>query len=205
MPFFRWHSGCPLVHRPIVVSSCRASQWVWLALWAFTNSYPLSTPGQSRAPSLRQGYVVLAILSTMRSSDSSTGLPFPLRCATVYRVGYVGRHPTTRRGLPSPLINCLSIPRPIHRRVLRRCTSKSFAPSMAFAPSRRARLPLGPLSWVHTDDAAGFTSCYGLLSCDDIASAFGSPLSRMVTTRSLGRYLDRTCTGKLIKVYLGTP
>jgi hypothetical protein len=74
---------------------------------------------------------------------------------------------------------------------------------IAFAPPRRAWLPsfilaqdmLGPFPWVHTDDAAGFTLCYGLLGCDDFASVFGSPLDRKVTTRPLGPYLDRTSTG----------
>ncbi|MDO8672061.1 MAG: hypothetical protein Q7O66_11615, partial [Dehalococcoidia bacterium] len=48
-------------------------------------------------------------------------------------------------------------------------------PSMAFAQSCQARLPLGRPSTegrgVH--DAAGFTSCYGLLSWSDIALTLG--------------------------------
>jgi hypothetical protein len=90
------------------------------------SSYPLWTREQSNAPSLRLGYVVPIIHATMGVSDSSTEHPFPLRCVTVYRVGYVGCHPTTRRGLPSPSTRFPNIPRPIHRRVLWRCISKSF-------------------------------------------------------------------------------
>ena len=61
----------------------------------------------------------------MGVSDSSTEHPFPLRCVAVYRVGYVGCHPTTRRGLPSSSTHSPNIPSPIHRRVLWRCISKA--------------------------------------------------------------------------------
>jgi hypothetical protein len=130
------------------------------------SSYPLWTREQSNAPSLRLGYVVPIIHATMGVSDSSTEHPFPLRCVTVYRVGYVGCHPTTRRGLPSPSTRFPNIPRPIHRRVLRRCISKACPePVEGFdsclllpsPPPRRVRLPLGSLARVHTDEAAGFT------------------------------------------------
>jgi hypothetical protein len=118
-----------------------------LAQKGIRSSYPLRTREQSNAPSLRLGFVVPTITTTMGVSDSSTGLPFPLRCATVYRVGYVGCHPTTRRGLPSPSTNFLNIPCPIHRRVLRRCISK-FASRLLLPspPPRRVRLPLGSLA-----------------------------------------------------------
>jgi hypothetical protein len=90
------------------------------------SSYPLWTCEQSNAPSLPSGCVVLIINTTMGVSDSSTERPFPLRWVTVYRVGYVGCHPTTRRGLPSSSTHSPNIPCPIHRRVPRRCISKSF-------------------------------------------------------------------------------
>ena len=46
-------------------------------------------------------------------------------------------------------------PRPLRRRVLRGCISKRFTPSMAFAQSCQARLPVAPLR-ACCDDAADF-------------------------------------------------
>ena len=131
----------------------------------------------------------------MDTSDSPVWLPFPFHGATAYRVGYCWCHQQTRWGLPSSQANCPDIPLPIHRRVLRRCPSKSFTPSMAFAQTHQAGLPLDPrncseaggyrfltatrpialptLSQGNVDDAAGFTLCYGLPGCDDIASTVG--------------------------------
>jgi hypothetical protein len=65
------------------------------------SSYPLRTREQSNAPSLRLGYVVPIIVTTMGVSDSSTEHPFPFRCVTVYRVGYVSV--TQRLGKVSPV------------------------------------------------------------------------------------------------------
>ncbi len=122
------------------------------------SSYPLRTHEQSNAPSLPSGFVVLTIITTTGVSDSSTEHSFPFRCVAVYRVGNVGCHPTTRRGLPSPSIRSPNIPRPIHRRILRRCISKFDSRLLLPSPPpRRVRLPLGSLARVHTDDAAGFT------------------------------------------------
>ncbi len=138
----------------------------------FPRSYLLWSLEQSSVPSLGQGYVVLAVISTMDTSDSPAWLPFPFHGTAAYRVGYCWRHQQTRWGLPSSQVNYPDIPLPIHRRVLRRCSSKSFTPSLVFARPRQARLPL-----VGFDDAAGFTLCYGLPSCDDIASTLGSLLT----------------------------
>ena len=40
---------------------------------------------------------------------------------------------------------CLTVPRPLRRRVLRGCTFKFCTPSMAFATECQARLPVVPL------------------------------------------------------------
>ena len=48
--------------------------------------------------------------------------------------------------LPSSHIGLPTIPRPLRRGVLQRCISRCFAPSMAFAQSSQARLPLAPLA-----------------------------------------------------------
>ncbi len=45
-------------------------------------------------------------------------------------------------GLPSSRRHLLAVPRPLPRRVPRRCASRLFASSMAFAQWDRARLPL---------------------------------------------------------------
>ncbi len=73
-----------------------------------------------------------------------------------------------REGLPSSRHNFLGMPFPIHRRVLPRCASKGFTRPMAFAQLSEARLSLVPLGSFF-DDAAGFTSCYGLSICSHSA------------------------------------
>ena len=50
----------------------------------------------------------------------------------------------TKEGLSSSSMDCPSVPRPLHRRVLRGCVSQLFTPSLAFAAPRAARLPLVP-------------------------------------------------------------
>jgi len=175
MPFFRRHAGQqPLARRYSVVGSYRASLlWrVWLAIEAFTNSYPLSTREQSRAPSLRQGNVVLAVISTMGPSDSPIWLSASFHGGSAYRNGYCRRRLQTRRGLPSSQVNSPDIPLPLRRRVLWRCIFRLFTPSVAFTLMLRVRLPLEPFRGTHYD-AAGFTSCYGLSGRDDTASTLG--------------------------------
>ncbi len=90
----------------------------------------------------------------MTSSDSRSALPHFVGCSA-YRVRR--SQSTSSVGLPSGLTagaetglscshdDCPTIPRPLRRRVLRGCISKRFTPSMAFAHSTQARLPVGPL------------------------------------------------------------
>src|SRR5262249_18005243 len=55
---------------------------------------------------------------------------------------------------------------PIRRRVPDGCASRLFTASMAFAVLSAARLPLSPtLTGRTSNDAAGFASCCGPLSC----------------------------------------
>jgi len=90
----------------------------------------------------------------MTSSDSRSALPHFVGCSA-YRVRR--SQSTSSVGLPSGLTagaetglscshdDCPTIPRPVRRRVLRGCISKRFTPSVAFAHSTQARLPVGPL------------------------------------------------------------
>jgi len=59
---------------------------------------------------------------------------------------------------------CLTVPRPLRRRVPRGCASKFFTPSMAFTLGSRAQLPVVPSRGL-ISDAAGFALCCGLVSC----------------------------------------
>jgi hypothetical protein len=69
-------------------------------------------------------------------------------------------------GLPSSRRHYLNVPRPIRRRVPDGCASRLFTASMAFAVLSAARLPLSPAHTGGTsNDAAGFASCCGPLSC----------------------------------------
>jgi len=55
-----------------------------------------------------------------------------------------GRRPGAGVGLSSSRHHPPNVPRPLRRGVLRRCASRCFTPSVAFALVFRARLPLGP-------------------------------------------------------------
>ena len=83
------------------------------------------------------------------------------------RTGYTAacfRPCRAREGFSSSEVHLLVVPLPLSRRVLRGCASKLFAPSMAFAVTPAARLPLGPLRAAITgrqDSPVGYgpTSC----------------------------------------------
>jgi hypothetical protein len=78
------------------------------------SSYPLQTREQSNAPSLRLGYVVPIIVTTMGVSDSSLGLPFPLHQVMAYRVGYAERaqRPKEVSPVPQPTLSTFRAPYP---------------------------------------------------------------------------------------------
>jgi hypothetical protein len=100
-------------------------------------------------------------LGTMTPSDS---LPAASHFTFwAYRVTPYGFR-RAGEGLPSSRHNFHNIPFPIHRRVLPCCV-----PSSSHVPWSSPNLPrldslLSPFG-VLFDDAAGFTSCYGLLFC----------------------------------------
>jgi len=118
-------------------------------------------------------------------------------------------HRTARagEGFPSSCIHRCTVPLPIPRRVLRRCASRIFAPSMAFAVTHPARLPLVPPSRVLSRGGRirvmlrtgtllpqkGFRRC---------ASTPGvSPRRRQPATGLPGDYPDRTFTGWQMQAY----
>jgi len=146
----------------------------------------------------------------MTSSDSRSALPHFVGLSA-YRVRR--SQSTSSVGFPSGLtagaetgLSCShddspTIPRPLRRRVLRGCISKRFTPSMAFAPSCQARLPVAPLRALHFD-AADFALCCGLVGCtflkEGSAPRFDariSPHAGGLLQRLLGPSSDRTCTG----------
>ena len=100
--------------------------------------------GRSRGPSLLSGCVVLAIVATTAPSDSlSAPAHFPETAPVIGPDAPVMiRSHRAEEGLPSSRRHHLAVPRPLPRRVPRRCTSRLFASSMAFAQWDRARLPL---------------------------------------------------------------
>ena len=138
----------------------------------------------------------------------------PFRRVTAYRLrGYRAPQDGSLRpydagaetDLSCSVIGCPTVPLPIPRRIHRRSTSKFFAPSMAFAHLRGARLPLfDPLTRVEPDEAAGFlivrTSCLLAPQRDFVVTLrrAGLPERRPPATGLLGHYPDRTLTGKSI-------
>ena len=139
---------------------------------AFSYSYPHWTHKQSRAPSLRQGYTVLAIIGNMSPSDSPSWLTASFHRFTAYKSGYY-------RTSPVDQVGSLQFPDQLSQHSVSLTPEGSLAllqvptmPSVAFAYFLQARLPLVPLR-AKNNDAAEFTLCYRLLSCDDTASTLG--------------------------------
>ena len=187
--FLPWRTG--------IVSSTvlELHLWVWLALKAFTNSYPFLTRGQSSAPSLGQGYVVLTVISTMGTSDSPSWLPFPFHGLPL--IGSVTPGVTSRPGGVSP------VPKPTVPTFRSPYTGGFFGaalPSSSRLPwpsPKRARL--GSLltrsrgkTLTMRQDSLYVTDCRVVMT-----SLRRSDYSwrRMVTTGRLGPYPDRTFTG----------
>ena len=148
----------------------------------------------------------------MDRSDSSSALP---RFTGALLIGFVAPStpprvapgvftPGTETGLSCSHIGSPTIPLPLRRRVRRGCISKRFTPSMAFASTGQARLPVGPLRVV-IHDAAGFASCCGLVGCtlrwsptEGLTPRFDaqiSPNAGGLLQRRLGPSSDRTRTG----------
>lgn len=164
----------------------------------------------ARGPSLRPGYVVPAIHATYGPRRLPLGAP-PFRRVSAYRLR---RYRAPRDGNPRPHhagaetdLSCSmagypTVPIPIPRRVHRRCTSKLFAPSIAFTHLRRARLPHLSCNAGEPDEAAGFLivrTGWLLAPQGDFVVALrrsGLPFRRPPATGLLGHYPDRTFTGE---------
>ncbi len=131
--------------------SCRALSRVVLARWALTSTYLPRNPQTKCGPFPSTGITPLPRYRTGRSDSRSALAHF-----AVWRlIGFdapsppVGWHPTgltagAETGLSCSHDGCLTIPRPLRRRVHRGRRSKFFTPSMAFALGSQARLPVGP-------------------------------------------------------------
>ena len=158
---------------------------------------PLTLFGRSnKVTPLRSDWVVLSQSSSLLWASPTPPSGFPSHFARLWLIGSVTLRVLNDPSRSPQFLNQLSQHSTPHtpEGSLALHLQVRFTPSLVFVPHRRTRLPLGSLARVHTDDAAGFTSCYGLLSCDDTASVFGSLLDRMVTTRLLGHYLDWSFT-----------
>ncbi len=136
-----------------------------------------------------------------RRSTTSRGSPVICRSAPRDRTPWAGE------GFPSSCIHRRTVPLPIPRRVLRRCTVRFFTPSVAFAVTHPARLPLVPQRGCY-HEAAEFASCCGPVLCSPktgfrhCASARGtSPRHRQSATGLPGDYPDRTSTGRRMQAY----
>ena len=147
-------SGLAFAARYSALWSRRAASMVSVASSAFTSAYLRPAHRSGTAPSLRRGSVVHGIASTMGRSDSRSALP---RFAGALLIGLVAPRPPPRSGAPRGLtagaetgLSCS------HDRLSHHSTpstppgssglhSKLFTPSMAFASTTQARLPVGPL------------------------------------------------------------
>jgi hypothetical protein len=114
-----------------------------------------------------------------------------------------GHHAGAETDLSCSVVGCVVVPLPIRRRVRERCTSKFFAPSMAFTARGSGSAPAGSLLMQgQALDAAGFLivrTDYLLALQEDIVVALrqrGLPRRRPPATGLLGHYPDRTHTGE---------
>jgi hypothetical protein len=156
------------------------------------------------------GYVVRADHRYYASSDFRsalchfTGAPLIGFAVTGHRrVASCGHDAGAETDLSCSTMGCVIVPIPIRRRVLGCRTSKLFAPSMVFALVVRARLPLLSL---HAGDLHDAVSGFLIVRTDHLLAAQGDfvmalqrsglPFRRPPATGPLGRYPDRTFTGK---------
>jgi hypothetical protein len=130
--------------------SCRALSRVDLACRALTSAYFPRTRRPSAAPSHPRA--LPRFLGSMGRSDCRSALAHftgrPLIGLGAPRPP-VSWHPTgltagAETALSCSHDGCLTIPRPLRRRVPRGCMSKLLTPSMAFAFTIQARLPVVP-------------------------------------------------------------
>jgi hypothetical protein len=184
---------------------------------ALTSPSLYVTRRRSSGPSHRRG------LCCPVSSSGTTAAPdsHPTRISTSGLItGYRSRrsdhtHPGSSRGgegLPGSRCHPLNVPRPIRREVHRGCKSRLFTPSMAFAVRDAARLLLSPaLTGGRPNDAAGFASRYGPLSCSPQRGsrrwASTRPVcrpSRQPATGPPDSYPDGTHTRRRQRAYVGS-
>ena len=190
--------------------SCRAALLVLLALSAFTSAYPLLTRRRSTAPSLQSGSVVHSITSTMGRSDSRSAL---LDFVGSRLIRFDAPRPPTggsppgrcagaETGLSCSHDSCLTIPRPVRRRILRCCNPSSshlpwpspgeaglgFRLCLCRRALRRGRLHLMLRTGELHPPKEGVTPR---------SDARISPDAGGLLQRWLGPSFDRTCTGKL--------
>jgi hypothetical protein len=83
------------------------------------------------------------VSSTMASSDFSSGFSLDF-ASSAYTSDYDGCGPPTGCDLSCSVVYFHRIPFPVRRRVLRRCFSRFFAPSVAFALADKLGSPLFP-------------------------------------------------------------
>jgi hypothetical protein len=156
---------------------------------------------------IRRGCVVPRPQSLLRPDPPPSRLPATSRGSPVIR--RPAPHDRTAgagEGFPSSCAHPPTVPLPIPRRVPWRCTSRLLAPSVAFAVTHPARLPLVPEGC--RNEAAGFASCCGPVGCSHhrgfrrCASTPGvSPRRRQPATGLPGNYPDRTPTGWRTQAY----
>ena len=118
-----------------------------LARCALTCAYLLRTRRPSAAPSHQRA--LPRFFSSMGRSAliHFTGIPFIGLVSPSLLLSWYPRDLTAgaETGLSCFHDGCLTIPRPLGRRVLRGCTSKFLTPFRGLRPPTRARLPVGPL------------------------------------------------------------
>ena len=108
----------------------------------------------TRGPSLRRVMLSAPIMATTASSDFRSALhhftgPPLIGFAAAGHSRTATLEPSdagAETDLSCSTMDCVIVPIPIRRRVPRCRISKIFAPSLAFAHPRRARLPLGSCS-----------------------------------------------------------
>jgi len=186
---------------------------------ALTSPSLYVTRRRSSGPSHRRGFCCpVSSSGTTAAPDSHPARISTSRLITGYRSRRSNRIPSRTRpgrggeGLPGSRCHPLNVPSPIRREVHRGCKSRLFTPSMAFAVTDAARLLISPtLTGRRPNDAAGFASRYGPLSCSPQRGfrrwASTRPVSRpsrQPATGPPGSYPDGTHTRRRQRAYVGS-
>jgi hypothetical protein len=182
---------------------------------ALTSPSLYATHGRSSGPSLTAGFVVPSAQAVLRPPPTPTrpAIPFPGSSPVIGSDAPTAPNPGSGRageGLPGSRCHPLNVPSPIRREVPRGCF-QALHPFRGLRRDNRGSAPPVPARRRRPNDAAGFASRYGPMSCSPQRGfrrwASTRPVSRpsrQPATGPPGSYPDGTRTRRRQRAYVGS-